>query len=166
MELKQAIKPVDFRWVFTIKYNYDGRIDRYKAKLVAKGYTQTYGINYNETFAPMAKMNTIHILISLAVNLDWPLQQYAFLHRNLDEAIHMKIPLEYKEIGDTSKVCRLRKALYGLKQSHRAWFGKFIQTMRILGYKQCNGDHTLFFKHFKIGGIKILVVFVDDIIIT
>ena len=69
----------------------------------------------------------------------------------------MQIPPRYEGIGDTSKVYTLRKALYGLQQSPRAWYDKFIQTMRILGYKQCNGDHTLFFKHFEIGRITILI---------
>ena len=169
VELKQGIKLVGCRWVFTIKYNSDGTIERYKARLVAKGYTQTYGIDYKETFAPVAKMNTIRILISLAINLDWLLLQYdiknAFLHGDLNEDIYMKI-LGYEESSGTSRACRLRKALYGLKQSPRAWFGKFTQTMRILGYKQCNGDHTLFFKHFETGGDTILIVYVDDIIIT
>ena len=85
---------------------------------------------------------------------------------DLDEKIYIKILLGFEESGDTSKVRTLRKALYGLKQSHRVWFGKFTQTMRMLGYKQCNGDHTLVFKHFKTGGIKILIVYVDYIIIT
>lgn len=117
-------------------YNSDGTIERYKARLVAKGYTQVYGIDYKETFAPVAKMNTILILISLAINMDWPLLQYdiknAFLHGDLNEEIYMKIPPGYEESSGISKTCRLRKALYGQKQSSRAWFGKFTQTMRIL----------------------------------
>ena len=76
--------PVGCRWVFTIKYKVDGTIERCKARLVTKGYTQTYEIDYMETFAPVAKINTILILLSLAVNLDWPLHQFdvknAFLH--------------------------------------------------------------------------------------
>ena len=170
VKLKQGIKSIGCKWAFTFKYNSDGIIERYKARLVAKGYTQTYGIDYKETFDQVAKMNTICILISLAVNLDWSLLQHdiknAFLHGDLDEEIYMKIPPGYEENGYTSKVCRLRKALYGLKQSPRAWFGKFTQMMRILGYKQYNGDHTLFFKHFEPGEVTILIVYVDDLIIT
>ena len=81
--------PIGCRWVFTIKYKADGTIERCKTRLVAKGYTQTYGIDYMETFTLVAKINTICILLSLEVNLDQPLHQFdaknAFLHRNLVE---------------------------------------------------------------------------------
>ena len=61
------------KWVFTIKYSSDGSVERYKARLVVKDFTQTFGVDFNETFAPVAKLNTIGILLSLAANLDWPL---------------------------------------------------------------------------------------------
>ena len=76
VELPEGKKPVGCMWVFTVKYKADGTIERFKARLVAKGYTQTYGIDYVETFALVAKINTVCILISLAVNLDWPLHQF------------------------------------------------------------------------------------------
>ena len=77
------------KWVFNVKYRADGRIDRYKARLVAKGLTQTYGIDFQETFAPIAKLNTIRVLLSLAANLDWNLHQLdvknAFLNGDQEE---------------------------------------------------------------------------------
>ena len=167
--LPEGKKPVGCRWVYTLKCKADGSLERYKARLVAQGYTQTHGIDYQDTFAPVAKMNTIRIIISLAVNLDWPLNQYdiknAFLHGDLKEEIYMQLPPGYEGNQNEGKVCKLRKALYGLKQSPRAWFGRFTQAMRSVGYKQSNGDHTLFFKH-QMGLITILLVYVDDIIIT
>ena len=138
VQLPPTKRPIGCRWVFTVKYLSDGQIERYKARLVAQGYSQTYGINYGETFAPIAKMKTIRILIALAVQLDWPLQQYdvknAFLHGKLEEEIYMRIPHGYSHIQHANQVGKLRKALYGLKQSSRAWFGKFSLTMTRFGY--------------------------------
>ena len=76
VDLPTSEKPVGCRWVYTLKCKSEGSLDGYKARLVTRGYTQIYGIDYQETFALVAKMNTIRIMISLAVNLDWPLYQY------------------------------------------------------------------------------------------
>ena len=139
VDLLKGKKLVGCKSVYTLKCKSDGSLDRYKAHLVARGYTQTYGLDYQETFAPVAKMNTIRILISLAVNLDWPLYQYdiknAFLHGNLKEEIYMKYPPGYDGIKNEGKVCKLQKALYRLKQSPRAWFGRFSQAMKSLDYQ-------------------------------
>nr|KYP49032.1 Retrovirus-related Pol polyprotein from transposon TNT 1-94 [Cajanus cajan] len=78
----------------------------------------------------------------------------------------MEIPSGYGRDVAANTVCKLKKALYGLKQSPRAWFGRFTKVMTGLGYKQSQGDHTLFFKHSKSGGVTMLLVYVDDIILT
>jgi len=101
--------------------------------LVAKGYTQTYGIDYEETFAPVAKMNTVRIILSLTAHFGWAMHQFdvknAFLHGSLEEEVYMEISPGYGAINEGNKVCILKKALYGLKQSPRAWFGRFTQAM-------------------------------------
>jgi hypothetical protein len=88
VKLPNGKKVVGCKWVFTIKHKADGYVERYKARLVAKGFTQTSGIDYEETFAPVSKMNSIRVLLSIAVNLDWPLHQFdvknVFLHRDLE----------------------------------------------------------------------------------
>lgn len=148
-------RPVGCRWIYTVKYRSDGTLDRYKARLVAKGYTQTYGIDYEETFAPIAKMNTVRIILSLTTRFDWELQQFdvknAFLHGDLEEEVYMEIPPGYDPTSGSNKVCRLKKAIYGLKQSPRTWFGRLTHVMVSLGYKQSQGDHTLFIKHAQNG---------------
>lgn len=138
------------KWVFSIKRKADGSIERFKAKLVAKGYTQTYGVDYQETFSPMAKLNTVRVLLSLAANLDWPLHQFnvknSFLHGDLKEEVYMDIPSGYISTPRTSIVCKLQRALFGLKQSPHAWYGCFSRTMRKFGFQQSNSYHTLFLK--------------------
>ena len=169
VSLPHEKKAVGCRWVFTVKHNPDGSVSRYKARLVAKGFTQTYGIDYDETFAPVAKMNTIRVLLSLAANLNWPLKQFdvknAFLHGELVEEVYMDLPPGYKTAPSGNFVCRLRKSLYGLKQSPRAWFGRFSQFMRKIGYKQSNSDHTLFLRHQQ-GRVTALIIYVDDMVVT
>jgi hypothetical protein len=121
-------KEVGCKWVFMIKHKANGSMERYKARLIAKGFTQTYGIYYEETFAPVAKMNLIRVLLSIAENLDWPLHQFdvknAFLHGDLEE-VCMEIRPTLEDSFSMGKVCKLKKALYGLKQSPRAWFERF-----------------------------------------
>ena len=147
-------KLVGYKWVFTLKYKADGSLERYKARLVAKGYTQTYGVDYQKTFAPDAKMNVLRILLSLASNYGWNLQQFdvknALLHGDLEEEIYMEISSGFGSNQAMNKVCKLRKALYGLKQSPRIWFGRFLKAVIKIGYKQSQENHT-FIKHSNLG---------------
>ncbi|XP_071718917.1 uncharacterized protein [Rutidosis leptorrhynchoides] len=132
--IPQGKKPVGCRWVFTIKRKPDGTIERYKARLVSKGYTQTYGIDYSETFSPVAKIDTIRVLFSIAANENWTLHQFdiknVFLHGELKEEVYMEAPPRFVGNFNDREVCRLKKSLYGLKQSPRAWFGKFTLFMK------------------------------------
>ena len=125
-------RPVGCKWVFTIKHRADGSIERYKARLVAKGYTKTLGIDYDETFSPVANFNTIRVLFSIAANRDWPLYQFdvknAFLHGEIEEEVYMHAPPGFSNEFAPGEGCRLKRALYGLKQSPRAWFGRFTTT--------------------------------------
>ena len=93
---------------------------------MAKGFTLSFGVDYEETFAPVAKLNSVRVILSLAANLDWPLHQLdiknAFLNDELEEEVYMQIPLGCEVANTSNKVCKLQKSLYGLKQSPRAWF--------------------------------------------
>jgi hypothetical protein len=128
--LPPAKKIVGCKWVYTVKYNLDSSVEQLKAHLVAKGYTQTYGIDYDETFSLVAKISSICILISSAANLNWPLFQLdvknVFLHGDLHEEVYMEQPPGFVAQGEYhSCVCKLKKALYGLKESPQTRFGKF-----------------------------------------
>ncbi|KAH9698654.1 retrovirus-related pol polyprotein from transposon RE1 [Citrus sinensis] len=168
-DLPKGKKTVGCKWVFTIKYNSNGTLERYKARLVAKRFTQTYDIDYLETFTPVAKLNTVRVLLSMAVNLDWPLQQLvvknAFLNDDLVEEVYMDSPPGF-EGKFQYRICKLKKSLYGLKQSPRAWFENFTRSVKGQGYAQAQSDHTMVFRHSKDGKIAVLIVYVDDIILT
>ena len=131
-----------------MKYFPNGSIERLKALLVAKGYTQTYGVDYAETFSLVAKISSIRILISLATNLGWPLFQLdvknAFLNSNLKEEVYMEQPLGFVAQEESRNVCRMHKAIYGLKQSPRTWFGKFSEIALKFGLQRSHFDHSVF----------------------
>ena len=118
----------------------------------------------------MAKLNTIRVFFSLAANQDWPLHQLdvknASLNGNLEEEVYMEIPLGLETSFNNNRSCKLKKSLYGLKQSPRAWFGRFAKSVTKQGYTQCQADHTLFVKFSSKKKIVVLIVYVDDIILT
>lgn len=161
-------KPMGCKWVFTTKFRADGSLERYKARLVAKGFTQTYSVGYLKTFALVAKLSSIRVLLTIAVNLDRPLQQLdvknAFLNGQLEEEVYMDPPPGFEGMYK-SKVCRLRRSLYGLKQSPRAWFERFTQFVKKQGYVQGQVDHAMFTRHSLEGKTTVLIVYVDDIIL-
>lgn len=161
------------RWVYKVKLNADGTLERYKARLVAKGYTQREGIDFVDTFSPVAKMTTVKNLIAVAAAKKWKLSQLdisnAFLNGELTEEIYMALPPGYTPKEGTTlppnPVCRLKKSIYGLKQASRQWFLKFSSTLRKLKFKKSHSDHTLFVRNNN-GKYFAVWVYVDDIIIA
>ena len=110
-------------WVFRLKHNACGDIERYRARLVAQGFTQIYGVDFLDTFAPVAKLSSIRVILTLAARFDWELEQMdvksAYLNGELDETIYMRQPPGFEVRGSKDKVCKLQKTLYGLKQAGR-----------------------------------------------
>ena len=169
VHLPTGNKAIGCRWVFAVKVNPDGLVARLKAWLVAKGYAQTYGVDYSDTFSPVAKMTSVRLFISLAATHNWDLHQLdiknVFLHGDLQEEVYMEQPPGFVAQGEIGKVCHLQKSLYGLKQSPRAWFGKFSQAVEKFGLQKSKSDHSVFYRNSH-SGIILLVVYVDDIVIT
>lgn len=167
--LPSGKRAIGCKWVYTIKVNPDGTLARFKARLVAKGYAQTYGIDYSDTFSPVAKLASVRLLISLASSYHWPLHQLdvknAFLHSDLEEEVYMEQPPGFVAQGASGMVCKLKRSLYGLKQSPRAWFGRFSDVVMEFGLTRCHSDHSVFYRQSS-AGIILLVVYVDDIVIT
>ena len=161
--------PIGFRWVYTVKVGPDGQVDRLKACLVAKGYTQVYGSDYGDTFSPVAKIAFVRLLLSMAAMCSWLLYQLdiknVFLHGDLVEEVYMQQPPGFVAQGESGLVCRLCRSLYRLKQSPRAWFGRFSSVVQEFGMLRSTADHSIFYHHNSSGQHIYLVVYVDDIVI-
>ncbi|KAL9262013.1 Retrovirus-related Pol polyprotein from transposon RE1-like protein [Drosera capensis] len=158
---------VGCKWVYKIKTRSDGSVERYKTRLVARGFTQEYDIDYKETFAPVTRITSVRSLLAVATVRHWDLFQMdvknAFLNGDLFEELYMKPPPSYDH--PPNKVCQLQKALYGLKQAPRAWYSKFHSTVGQLGFTTSSYDSALFIKKSS-AGIILLLLYVEDMIIT
>ncbi|GJW01215.1 retrovirus-related pol polyprotein from transposon TNT 1-94 [Tanacetum coccineum] len=137
-------KPIGNKWVYKIKKNGDDQVERYRARLVVKGYAQKEGIDFNEIFSPVVRMTTIRVVLAMCATYDLHLEQLdvktAFLHGNLEEEIYMLQPEDFKQKGKENLVCRLNKSLYGLKQVPRCWYKRFDSFIRSLEYNRLHAD--------------------------
>ncbi|PPQ72971.1 hypothetical protein CVT26_014516, partial [Gymnopilus dilepis] len=162
---------VDSKWVLRIKKNAAGEIDKYKARLVARGFTQVYGIDYDATYAPVARLSTFRYVIALANRNGWPIESIdfdsAFLNAPLgdDEVIYLEQPKGYAKADPKVYVFRLEKSLYGLKQGARNWYAALRKALEELGFKRMEADHGVFVKN-EGECLLILVVHVDDCLLT
>lgn len=164
-----SMNVVGCKWVFCTKIKVDGTLDRLKARLVAKGFHQEEGVDFLETFSPIVKPGTICIVLAIATVHGWPTRQLnvsnAFLHGDLSIPVYMEQPPGFCDSTQPDHVCLLRRALYGLKQAPRAWFNKFSEFIIEYGFVCSSADPSLFVYH-QHGHIIILLLYVDDIVIT
>lgn len=170
MTLPEGAKKIGVKWVFKTKLNENGEVDKFKARLVAKGYSQKQGIDYSEVFAPVARWDTIRVILALAAQKGWCVYQLdvksAFLHGELNEDVFIDQPQGFERKGDKHKVYKLKKALYGLKQAPRAWYSRIEGYFIKEGFEKCYCEHTLFVKTENGGNILIVSLYVDDLIFT
>ena len=163
-------KKPNFLYCYKIKTRSDDTVDCYKARLVARGFTHEYEIDYEETFAPMARLSSVMTLIAIYAARKWPLfhmdVKNDFLNGELSKEVYMKPPPNYSyPPGFPHRVFRLRWTLYGLKQAPRAWFAKFSSTISQHSFSGNSFDTALFLR-WSSHGITILLLYVDDMIIT
>ncbi|GJZ83663.1 ribonuclease H-like domain-containing protein [Tanacetum coccineum] len=156
-------------WLYKHKYNADGSLSRYKARLVANGHSQQQGIDCDETFSPVVKPATIRTVLSLAVSRQWPIYQLdvknAFLHGHLTETVYMHQPPGFTDLAHSDYVFLLQKSLYGLKQAPQSWFRQFSSYVIQAGFYHSKTDSSLFIFHER-PDTAYLLLYVDDIILT
>lgn len=164
-------KLVGCKWIYRLKHGAnENEPIRYKDRLVAKGFTQTEGIDYEEIFSPVVRHTSIRILLSLTVAYDFELEQLdvktAFLHGDLDETIYMQQPVGFVSRNEQSKVCLLKKSLYGLKQSPRQWYLRFDSFILSCGFSRSKLDHCVYLKHTVCKSPIYLLLYVDDMLLA
>ncbi|CAI7909630.1 unnamed protein product [Closterium sp. NIES-54] len=166
VELAEGRKAITSKWLFKIKSDADGKIERYKSRLVAKGYQQKEKVDYKELFAPLVKPTTLRTLLAGAAIKGWVVKQMdvttAFLNGVLEEEIFMAQPEGFDD--GRGRVLRLKKALYGLKQAPRQWYLKLRGFLEEIGFTPSTADHSL----FMLGEGEqrsFMVIYVDDIFI-
>ncbi|XP_019263195.1 PREDICTED: uncharacterized protein LOC109240958 [Nicotiana attenuata] len=160
-------KIIGCKWVYKIKHKADGRVEKLKARLVVKWYTQQAGINYTETFSPVVKMTIVRSLIDVAVKKAWHMSQLdvnnAFLHGDLNEEVYIEVP-QGLALDNSELVCKLNKSLYGLKASKK-WYAKLTEALCSRGYAHSMYDYSLLYKKTENSTVYI-AMYVDDIMVT
>ena len=168
VDAPEGINPIGCKWVYKKKIGIDGQIETYKARLVAKGFRQKYGIDYEETFSPVAMLKSIRIMLAIAAYHDYEIWQMdvktAFLNGFLEEEVYMSQPEGFISKNKPNQVCKLKRSIYGLKQASRSWNIRFDETIKRFGFIK-NVDEPCIYKKTSGSAIVFLVLYVDDILL-
>jgi hypothetical protein len=163
----EGVNIIGTKWVYRNKSDESGVVTRNKARLVAQGYSQIEGVDFDETFAPVARLESIRLLLGVACILKFKLFQMdvksAFLNGYLNEEVYVEQPKGFVDPNYPDHVYRLKKALYGLKQAPRAWYERLTKFLVQQGYRKGETDKTLFVREEK-GKFMIAQIYVDDIV--
>ncbi|CAM8988449.1 unnamed protein product [Rhodiola kirilowii] len=162
-------KPLGCKWIFKKKMKVDGSVDKFKARLVIQGFREKEGIDFFDTYAPVARISNIRLLIALAAIKNLVVNQIdvktAFLNGDLDEEIYMKQPEGFIMPGNENKVCKLIKSLYGMKQAPKQWHQKFDKVILSSGFKLNQADKCIYSQFDNSDNGVIICLYVDDMLI-
>lgn len=168
-DLPPGHKAIGLKWVFKLKKDTEGNVVKHKARLVAKGYVQRKGIDYDEVFAPVARLETIRLLLALSAKEEWEVHHLdvksAFLNGELLEEVYVTQPEGFVKKGQEQKVYKLSKALYGLRQAPRAWNARLDKCLKDLGFKKCLHEQAVYTK-CRNGSVPIVGMYVDDLLVA
>ncbi|KAF0917106.1 hypothetical protein E2562_016912 [Oryza meyeriana var. granulata] len=146
--LSPGHRPIGLKWVYKVKKNAASEVIKHKARLVAKGYVQQPSVDFDEVFAPVARIESVRLLLALAAQEGWPVHHMdvksAFLNGELIEEVYVRQPPGFAVVGHEDKVLRLDKALYGLRQAPRAWNAKLDETLVALGFSHSASEHAVY----------------------
>ena len=169
VDLPPGCKPLGAKWIFKRKIKADGSIEKYKARLVIKGYKQREGLDYFDTYSPVTRINSIRMILAIATLRNLEVHQMdvktAFLNGDLNEEIYMEQPEGFSAPSQEKKVCKLVKSLNGLKQAPKQWHEKFDHTMMANGFKINECDKCVYVKETD-NDYVILCLYVDDMLIV
>lgn len=161
-------KPIPTKWIYKIKRDANGNVERHKARLVAQGFRQIEGVDYDEVFAPVSKYSTLRTLLALTAFEDWELHQLdfktAFLNGELEEDVWVKQPPGFEQ-GLPGTACHLKRALYGLKQAPRTWHTRLDAELQSIGFTASVADPGLY-TYSESKSPAFIIVYVDDILIA
>jgi hypothetical protein len=168
-DLPRGHSVITLKWVFKLKSDEAGAIVKHKARLVARGFVQRESIDFDDTFAPVAQMESVRVLFALAAQEGWCVHHMdvksVFLNGDLKEEVYLHQPPGFAIPGNEGKVLRLRKALYGLQQAPRAWNAKLDSTLKGMGFEQSPHDAVIY-RRGNGGNAMLVGVYVNDLVIT
>ncbi|KAD3066473.1 hypothetical protein E3N88_34353 [Mikania micrantha] len=169
VELPKGQKAIGLKWVFKVKKDGNGEISKYKARIVAKGYVQQKGVDFDEVFAPVAQLETIRLILALAAKEGWFVHlldvKSAFLNGELEEEVFVSQPDGFVVKEKEKMVYRLVKSLYGLRQAPRAWNVKLDQVLKSIGFNRCSHE-PMVYRLNKRDVTLTVAVYVYDLLVT
>src|SRR6185436_16452957 len=163
-----GVRTIECKWIYKKKKDIDGNVHIYKSRLVAKGFRQVQGVDYDETFSPVAMLKSIRIILAIAAYFDYEIWQMdvitAFLNGNLTEDMCMMQPEGFVDPTNAGKICKLQKSIYGLKQVSRSWNICFDEVVKGFGFIK-NEEEACVYKKESGSSVAFLILYVDDILL-